>query len=563
MTTKKKKGPRRSGPKKSKTIEWVGGIGLLPAYVTGEGEPYRPEGLFWMSSDGAIVGTSMAKPGELLLTASASLQDAIEKPMSGRPHAPTRVRVASDELAEALREGHPGIDIICAPTPALDEVLESIRQKMDSAGAAEQSYLTPDIGPDAMASFFQAAAGLFRAKPWEVVPSDQSLFSVTIEKLGVREAAMSVIGQMGQSMGLVLFSSLDDFEAYPEAIDALEHGEEPEMPPHFALNFEREADLPPMLRDEIAEHNWEVVDANAYPWLVAIEEELVARPPTADEVTMAEAIARALTNVMVEKKALLAAWNGGAPVSRTLSVETHQGEIEVTLGAPYLRAPHVFDATHDIMAALTALARKDDEVDPEAREPLEDELVRRFKESPEANDLDEIQACRVVMDFASRYFGQTIATLRASELREVIFDIIPRKMSLDASEARWIIEGTRAFYGFLKREYKLRQADACLKVLGGAAIKKLEAALSDSSNFGMAKSLFMAGADAGFDMQSEEGIEAWMQSIQDKPLPPSVRLPPFDAPPPSAKKTKKAEKNKGKAARKARKNKKKKEKKKK
>lgn len=53
MTTKRKKGPSRSGPKKSKTIEWVGGTVLMPADVTGEGEPYRPEALFWMSDEGA------------------------------------------------------------------------------------------------------------------------------------------------------------------------------------------------------------------------------------------------------------------------------------------------------------------------------------------------------------------------------------------------------------------------------------------------------------------------------------------------------------------------------
>lgn len=553
MTTKKKKGASRSGPKKAKPIEWVGGAVLMPAYVTGEGEPYRPEALFWMSAEGAIVGSTIARPGELLPMASASLQDAIDKPMSGQPQAPTRVRVASDELAETLRESHPGIDIACAPTPEIDAMLEFVRQKMDEESANEQSYLSPDIEPDAMASFFQAAAGLFRAKPWKVVPSDQSLFSVTIEKLGLRDAALSVIGQMGQSMGFVLFSSLNDFEAYLYVAEAIEQGVEPDIPPHFSLNFERGADLAPVLRKEIAQHSWEVVHAHAYPWLVAIDEDLVARPPTIDEVTMTEAIARALTHVMAEKKALRAAWRGAEPVSRTLPVETHQGEIEVTLAVPYMRAPVVFDPTHDIMADLAALARQDDEVDPEARAPLEDELLHRFAESPEAKDLDQFQACRFVMDFASDYFGQTIATLGATDLREILFHIIPRNVSIEASEARSIIEENRAFYGFLEREYSLKQADACLKVLGGAATKKLEAALSDSSNFGMAKSLFMAGADAGFDMQSKEGFEAWMQSVQGKPLPPSVCLPSLDGPPSSAKKAAKTKKDKRKAARKARK----------
>jgi hypothetical protein len=61
-------------------------------------------------------------------------------------------------------------------------------------------------------------------------------------------------------------------------------------------------------------------------------------------------------------------------------------------------------------------------------------------------------------------------------------------------------------------------------VLGGDAVKKLEAALSDTSRFGMAKSLVMGGREAGFDMESKEGIEAWMRVTQSQPPPASVRL---------------------------------------
>jgi hypothetical protein len=543
--------PRSRGPKQTTGIEWIGSTVEMPAYVTGEAEPYRPEALFWMGADGAILGSTLAKPGELLPMASESLQSTIEQPMYGRPHSPTRVRVASAELADALRAGHPGLDVVCAPTPELDEMLALMREKMAEDGATEQSYLSPEIAPEAMASFFTAAAALFRAKPWMLVPDDQSLFSVTIEQLGLRDAAMSVIGQMGQSFGLILFSGLDDFEAYLNAADVIELGEKPEMPPHFALNFERGAELAPELRKEISEHHWEVAGANAYPWLVAVDEDLVARPPTGKEVTMAEAIASALTNVMAEKKALRKAWDGGEPLSRTLSVTTHAGELEVTLCAPYMRAPVEFDPSHDILADLTALSRDDDEIDDNAREALEDELVRRFAASPEAKDLGEIHACRFVMDLGANYFGHTIATLGATDLREVLFDLIPRKVSIEASEARSMIEETRAFYTFLKREFGLKQADSCLQVLGGNAVKKLEAALSDSSNFGMAKSLFMAGAGAGFDMQSKEGIDAWMQSVQGKSLPPSIPLPSFSQP--SSKKATNGKKDKRKAARKARK----------
>ncbi len=434
--TKRHAARRTSGPKKPTSIEWIGGINSIPAYVTGEGEPYRPEALFWMGAEGAILGSTLAKSGELLGMACESLQSTIEEPMYGRPHTPTRVRVASPELADTLRAGHPGVEVVCAPTPELDEMLALMREKMGEDGATEQSYLSPDIGPEAVASFFSAAAGLFRAKPWKVVPSDQSLFSVTIEELGLRDAAMSVIGQMGQSLGLVLFSGLDDFEAYLDAADAMEHGEEPEMPPHFALNFERGAELGAELRKEIAEHKWEVEAANAYPGLVAIDEELVARPPTAREVTIAEALALALTKVLSDKKALRAAWSSGEPVSRSLSVRTYEGDIEVTLRAPYGRASEQFRPPDGVLADLFELAESGDEIDPDAREPLEDELVRRFATSPEAKGLSEIQACRYVMDFAADYFGATIATLGPSELREIIFEIIPRKTQRTGKKVR-------------------------------------------------------------------------------------------------------------------------------
>ncbi len=544
--------PSSRGPKKTTGSEWIGGTVSMPAYVTGEGEAYHPEVLLWVGADGGILGSTVAKPGELLPMASESLQSAIDRPMYGKAHTPTRVRVASAELADALRAGHPGLSVVCAPTPELDAMLALLREKMTEYGATEQSYLSTEITPEAMGSFFKAAAALFRSKPWKLVPDDQCLFSVTIEQLGVRDAAMSIIGQMGQSFGLILFSSLDDFEAYLEAADGVEPREAPEMPPHFVLNFEQGAELAPELRKEIAEHRWEVAGPDAYPWLVAVDEQLVARPPTGKEVVMAEAIALALTDMRAEKKALRKAWDGGEPLSCTLTATTHEGQIDVTLGAPYVRAPIEFDASHDILAALAALARNDDEIDYDARAALENELVRRFAASPEARNLDEIHACRFVMDLAANYFGQTIATLGATDLRKVLFELVPCKVSVEASEADWIVEETRAFYAFLKREFGLEQADSCLRVLGGNAVKKLEAALSIRSNFGMAKSLFMAGADAGFDMQSREGIEAWMESVQGKPLPSSGPSPSPGAPQRSSKKAAKAKKDNRKAARKAR-----------
>jgi hypothetical protein len=552
MKPPRKQGRRSTVPKKAASVEWIGGMDSMPAHVTGEGEPYRPAILIWMRSDGIVLGTELAKPGELLPKAGASLRSTIERPLVGRPHSPTRVRVASPELAEALRAEHPGLDVVCAPTPELDAVLAAMREMMDIDATAEPSYLSAGVDPDAVASLFEAAAALFRARPWRVVPDDQSLFSVTIERLGIRDAALAVIGQIGESFGFILFSNIDDFESYLAASDVMTRGESPTVPPHLVLNFEGATDLPPELRREVAEHRWEIAAPDAYPWLFLVGEGLAVREPTTEEMSLAEAVARALTQVISAEEALGTAWSGGAPISHTVAVQTYHGAVDVTLRAPFERAPIGFDRSRDLIAELANLPSDDGEIDQDSRKRLEAELLRRFAASPEASGLEEIFAADFVMDLAANHLGRTIDSVEASDLHEVVFDLIPRKVSIGASEARSIVEELRAFYAFLKREFGLRPADDCQKVLSGDAVSALEAALSDTSKFGLAKSFFMGGREASFDMDSRDGIEAWMRSIQGQPPLSSIPTPPTGAPGLSEKAAA-AKKNKRKAARKTRK----------
>jgi hypothetical protein len=251
-------------------------------------------------------------------------------------------------------------------------------------------------------------------------------------------------------------------------------------------------------------HRWEVAAANAYPWLVAVDEDFVGRPPTAREVAIAEAIALALTKLLARKKVLLAAWNGAEPLERTLKLSTHAGKLEVTLRVPYASAR--FKPPYDVIAGLYELGQDADEMDEDTRTELEDELMRRLVGSPEGATLPDIRYCQLIMDFAATYFEATIATLRPTQLREIVFEIIPNMVSVDASEASRIIYDNRVLYVFLKREFGFMQADACLRVLAHSSVKKLELALSKASQF-----------QAGFDLDSEEGIEAWMQALESRP----------------------------------------------
>jgi hypothetical protein len=506
--------------KKRKTVEWVGGLASMPAYVTNEGEPYRPEILLWMGADGALLGSAVGKPGEVLGMASASLRETIAKPAWGRPHAPARVRVASPELAAALLAGNDGIDVVCAPTPEMDGAIAAMRAHFteEEDDDDEPSHLSPEIDAEAVAAFFRASAGLFRAKPWKIVPDDESILALSIEKLGVKEMALSVIGQSGRSFGLILFAGIGDFEIFLEAAIDRELGEEPSLPAHFALHFERGGDLHPSLRKEIAKHRWEVAAANAYPWASAIDADFVPRPATAKELTIAEAIALALPQFLKAKKELEAAWEGGQEVARTYSVLTHAGEMEVALRAPYEQE---WDAAslHEEIAKLyqLELAAGEEEIDSEVRQALESALLRRFEASPEGRSIHDVQHCIFLMEFASDYFGITLALLGRPELRAILFEIIPSRVIVEPSAARAIVEDCRAFFSFLKREFGLRQADACLRLLSGDAVQRLEAALSDPGNFDLAKSLLMEEPAAIGDMDPEEDLEEWLRAEPEQP----------------------------------------------
>jgi uncharacterized protein DUF6930 len=316
-------------------IDWLGGIVSLPGSVTGEGDPYRPEVLLWLTSDGLIVGMDTARPGELLGRVVEHFRQTARKPMSGPPHVPASIRVASEELASALRAGlGDEVTIVQAPTPELDLIVNAMNeQMMADEGEVATTYLAPGIEEPAMAAFFRAAAGLYESKPWTIAPDDESLLLISIPAFELREAVICFMGQLGESFGLILFPNLDAYEAFLDAAIALEEGGEPELPPHFALNFEPGTDINPELRDEVARHGWKVASPAAYPWLTAADALVMGRPPTPIELSLGEVLALALPPVLTEKEALLRAWKGEEAFTRTLTVEAHAGSYEVTLRA--------------------------------------------------------------------------------------------------------------------------------------------------------------------------------------------------------------------------------------
>src|SRR5438067_8593908 len=149
-----------------------------------------------------------------------------------------------------------------------------------------------------------------------------------------------------------------------------------------------------------------------------------------------------------------------------------------------------------------------------AAEQYKEQLSKLFFESPEGQALlDEgIEPgwSDMMVDFGMSYLGKTPPQMSPGDLREILFDLFPRKVSAEADEAPDIIRELQLFWQFLQREFSLENAAACLKVLDNNAVRELKEEMSNPANFGIAKSFVMMGQERGFDMTSEEDMNAWM-----------------------------------------------------
>lgn len=142
------------------------------------------------------------------------------------------------------------------------------------------------------------------------------------------------------------------------------------------------------------------------------------------------------------------------------------------------------------------------------------DLIGRFEASPEGQRLlqegGEIAWTENLIDWGCGYIGVSPATMRPTHLREILFEIIPRKVTVDPEAAGTIIREFRAFWQFIHREFKHSGALQLLKVLDDDAEARLKKELANPANFGMAKSLLTMGRAAGFDMSTQEGLNAWV-----------------------------------------------------
>jgi hypothetical protein len=132
----------------------------------------------------------------------------------------------------------------------------------------------------------------------------------------------------------------------------------------------------------------------------------------------------------------------------------------------------------------------------------------------------------------ARTFRRMVSTNHLGPVRPTGHDLcartprfVLRKAGAAPSDAPSMIAELRAFYAFLGRAHGLDLAPACNRSLGPTIATRLASTLGDRSKLGTAKAVVALGLERGVDMNSREGIEGLMRSMEGQPLPASIRLP--------------------------------------
>lgn len=417
--------------------EWVGGCVRLP----------DEEAFVWVDPDGEVLGTTPFDPAQIKTSVVDGFLATTQKPAVGTPHVPMRVRVESDTIAASLREAlAPDVEVVCAPTPELASIAASISARA-TIGSRE---------------LYAAAARLFRAQPWNVLDED-AVFSVSVPSLGLRHGVVSVLGgHEGERLGLLLFTSVDDFARYLEgALEVLESGEN-RLPTkagcHLVLDFSKGRDVPSDLKTRIAKNGYEIAGTNAYPCFAALDERFSARMPDAREAKLLVMTALAFAELATTSADL--GW------LRTDGLRRRFGDLELEYPHPELELD--VDATDPLGDDVDTLALYEDFVgSPEAREVTE-----------VADDADDPTWPLVLLNFAEEHHDVPVAELTPQIVEDVVFRILPRQPACDVRDAPAMIADLRAFFMFLSRTGACHRADECVDLFDENSLTKLERAFA-------------------------------------------------------------------------------------
>jgi hypothetical protein len=306
--------------------QWIGARYRYPGFFREGGEKFQPDVVFWMEMpSGLILATTLIDPRKPRTFAHV-FEEAMQPVNAGVLRRPTSIRVPADGLAKELRRVVGGIPVMVAPVPELDAAFAEMSAM--TGGAAKPSYLA-GVPEETVADFFAAAQSVFEAAPWTVVLEHQ-IVGVDIPRLKVKGACLSVIGFNDESLGLLLFRSVEDYLAFGKR--PAKGGARKDPVAMRSLSFGSRKEIPPSMLREIKKHGWRVAGAHAYPTLFCVDRMMEPVPVTERDFWIMSACALAFVLFFKEHGAMFVDPERATPIKVSY---VNDEDLVVIFTAPY------------------------------------------------------------------------------------------------------------------------------------------------------------------------------------------------------------------------------------
>ena len=318
------------------TSEWIGAKFAAPVHVYDRPDPYRPGIALWIEwPEGFVLGQEVFGQDEADGALARALRSAMAAPAVGEPRQPDAIRVADESAAAEVRaEVGNAIPIAVAPTPEVDQVRDALLEAMaDMEGNVEPSYLEDGrIPASTVAALFDAGNKLFALRPWTLSEESPEL-RMDIPDLDVEGACVVIFGQAGDGRGVLIFPSLDEFDAFLLASEMETYKQGDLGAEALSLTWMSAGEIPPSMRREAMEHGWQVESPGAYPIVMRSGPDGFPQPPTSRDLEIATACAEALAAFVSRHARIFSAVEFGAVSESFVDGEGR----EVQLTAPYER----------------------------------------------------------------------------------------------------------------------------------------------------------------------------------------------------------------------------------
>jgi hypothetical protein len=300
------RGPTPTAKKRLKRLPqpydaaWQAEARRLPVWMNVGGELRRPWIVLVVSkSDDLILTQEVVEGPPTPALLWDKLTEAMESPSMGDPHRPAELEVRPsvpwDELAPHLGE----IEVRRAVSERLDlvdDILEKLVEHVCGRPPGPALLDMPGVTAAQVASFFEAAAGFYRAAPWQRVGGSETI-KIACDRFESGPWYCVIIGQMGMTLGIALY---EDHRALVRMRDGNASDEQNARETvALSVTYGDETEIPVPDLDAAERNGWPVAGPDAYPAPIRKERGLTMRPPLSWELRLLEACLRAIPDFVL------------------------------------------------------------------------------------------------------------------------------------------------------------------------------------------------------------------------------------------------------------------------